>query len=67
MPQWEYVTIHLNERPRGTNELDLLNDAGEDGWEPVTITANKVAYLKRQVAGSTAPSAKSPRRKAGSP
>jgi hypothetical protein len=43
MPQWEYVTIHLNERPRGTNELDLLNDAGEDGWEPVTITANKVA------------------------
>ena len=63
MPQWEYATIHLNELPKCTDELDLLNDAGEVGWELVSITANKVAYLKRHVAGSAAPSTKSPRRK----
>ena len=63
MPQWEYATIHLNELPKCTDELDLLNDAGEVGWELVSITANKVAYLKRYVAGSTAPSTKPPRRK----
>jgi hypothetical protein len=29
--------------------VDLLSDAGEDGWELVHITANNVAYLKRQI------------------
>jgi hypothetical protein len=60
MPQWEYATIHLSELPRGTNEIDVLNDAGEEGWELVGILANNVAYLKRQVAGSAAPFVRSP-------
>src|SRR5215471_20019324 len=63
MPQWEYITIHLSELPRETDEVDLLNEAGEDGWELAGITANNVAYLKRQVTRSTAPSRVTTRRK----
>jgi hypothetical protein len=33
--------------PRKTEEIDLLNDVGADGWELVSIMSNKVAYLKR--------------------
>jgi hypothetical protein len=62
MPQWQYCAIHLNELPLG-EEIDTLNDAGEEGWELVGITTNNVAYLKRQVAGPSGPSARSPRRK----
>jgi hypothetical protein len=61
MLQWQYREIHLNELPRRTNEVDLLNDAGEEGWELVSITVNNIAYLKRQV--PTPPSARSPRQK----
>ena len=28
------------------DEIDLLNDAGQDGWELVAITDNNVALLK---------------------
>ena len=55
MQQWEYRTIYLND-PRKTDEIDLLNDAGEQGWELVGITANHIAYLKRQIARSVAQS-----------
>jgi hypothetical protein len=61
MPQWQYRTIHLNDLPRKTDEIDLLNDAGEEGWELVVIAANNVAYLKRQIARPVTPSARSPR------
>jgi len=47
MPQWEYSRIDLSNIPARTNEVDLLDDAGRDGWELVGITANNVAYLKR--------------------
>jgi hypothetical protein len=47
MRNWEYCAIHLCDLPRGSDELDLLNDAGAEGWELVTITTNNVAYLKR--------------------
>jgi hypothetical protein len=65
MPQWQYRTIYLNEVPRGSDAIDVLNDAGGEGWELVGITTNNIAYLKRQVAqiGATVPSASSPRRK----
>ena len=55
MPQWEYCEI-----PRKTKEIDLLNDASTNGWELVLITVNNVAYLKRRVAGPTAPSPSAP-------
>jgi hypothetical protein len=44
MPQWQYSAIDLNENPG----IDVMNDAGGEGWELVTIT-NNIAYLKRQI------------------
>jgi hypothetical protein len=48
--EWEYSRINLNEVPRRTDDIDLLNDAGKEGWELVTITTNNIAFLKRQIA-----------------
>jgi hypothetical protein len=50
MPLWEYEKLDLNYASRKTNEIDILNDAGQDGWELVAITPNNVAILKREVA-----------------
>ncbi len=47
--EWEYSRINLNEVPRRTDDIDLLNDAGKEGWELVTITTNNIAFLKRQI------------------
>jgi hypothetical protein len=65
MTQWDYRKINLNDVPRKTEDVDLLNDAGEQGWELVSITANNIAYLKRQVAAIvTAEEASQPARSA---
>ena len=56
MPQWQYCAIDLNENPG----IDVLNDAGNEGWELVTIT-NKIAYLKRQIEEPTHAPGKSAR------
>src|SRR3977135_4296503 len=45
---WEYRKIDLNLLPRKGDDIDVLCDAGEDGWELVTILPNSVAYLKRE-------------------
>jgi hypothetical protein len=45
--RWEYRKIALNERPRSSDDIDVLRDAGEHSWELVTILPNNVAYLKR--------------------
>jgi hypothetical protein len=47
MPEWEYRKIDLNDPPRGKEHIDLLTDAGEQGWELIAITPNNFAYLKR--------------------
>ena len=47
MPQWEYRKIDLNNVARKSDDIDVLNDAGERGWEMVAITANNLVYLKR--------------------
>jgi DNA-binding protein H-NS len=52
---WEYRKIALNEVPRLRDDIDVLCEAGLDGWELVAILPNNVAYLKRRVA--TAPGA----------
>jgi hypothetical protein len=49
VPQWRYCAIDLNDLPRGSDEIDLLNAAGADGWELVTIKCNNIALLKRQI------------------
>jgi hypothetical protein len=46
--EWEYRKIDLNQLPRKTEDIDLLCEAGLDGWEVVAILENHVAYLKRQ-------------------
>ena len=49
MTEWKYRKIDLNlHRPQGDG-LDLLNAAGTDGWELVSITSNNMAYLKREL------------------
>jgi hypothetical protein len=45
--KWEYKKIALNETRHREDALDLLLDAGKNGWELVTLTANNVAYFKR--------------------
>ena len=57
MPEWEYRTLDLNDLPRKMEAVDVLNDAGDEGWELVIITPNQVAYLKRQVVQRRARSA----------
>lgn len=49
MRTWEYKKIALNEAPRRGDDIDLLCDAGEQGWELVAVLPNGVAYLKREV------------------
>ena len=49
MPQWQYLTIYLNEIPLGSDALAVLNDAGGEGWELIGITANNIAFMKRQI------------------
>ena len=43
---------HQTARTRKTDDIDLLCDAGEEGWELVAILVNNVAYLKRRVGES---------------
>jgi hypothetical protein len=31
--QWEYGKLDLNDAPRKADEIDVLNDAGKEGWE----------------------------------
>ena len=54
--------INLNEVPRRTDDIRLLSDAGHDDWELVAITANSIAYLKRQI--EEQPAARSTRKTA---
>jgi len=67
MPQWEYTKIDLNQISGRTDDIDLLNTAGRDGWELVGITTNNMAYLKRQLEdvepAQRRPAARSSRRK----
>ena len=49
MSEWEYHKVALNQLARKTDDINLLCEAGLDGWELVAILANNVAYLKRQV------------------
>ena len=59
MAQWEYRTLDLNAVPRRGSSEDLLNAAGSDGWELVTVASTGIAYLKRQI-----PEIARPRRRA---
>lgn len=47
MRQWEYSKLDLSETSAKADDIDLLADAGRDGWELIGITSNNFAYLKR--------------------
>lgn len=49
---WQYLQLDLNELPRGASEIDVLNRAGREGWELVTIR-NEHAIFKRQAKATT--------------
>ena len=51
MALWQYRKMYLNDTGRKSDDIDLLDDAGKNGWELVGIATNNVAYLKRQMAG----------------
>jgi hypothetical protein len=51
LPQWSYRNINLNDLPRRTEDIDVLTDAGDEGWELITITPNNIACLKRPIEG----------------
>jgi hypothetical protein len=46
---WQYRKIDLNQLPHQRDEIDVLCEAGEEGWELVAILPNNVAYLKREL------------------
>ena len=48
MPQYEYRRS-TSARPQRWTEIDLLNDAGADGWRVVHITTTGIAYLERVI------------------
>jgi hypothetical protein len=59
MSQWEYEKLNLSDVPRRGDDVDLLNDAGEKGWELVAVTANNMAYLKRPLLPAKRPTSRS--------
>jgi hypothetical protein len=66
MQRWQYREIDLNDLPSGAGTVDVLEVAGVDGWELVTITTKGLAYLKRQIEiPARTPSLSVRRRKAG--
>jgi hypothetical protein len=69
MTQWEYRKIDLSGINPKLDDIELLNGAGQQGWELLTITANNFAYLKRpvQVAAAQTASTPTPRRGAARP
>jgi hypothetical protein len=58
MPKWEYTIISLNDLPFKPGVIEVLNDAGKEGWELVAITLNDIAYLKRQIGRTRSKSAR---------
>jgi hypothetical protein len=63
MPQWEYTKRDLSNLPPRTDDVDLLNDCGGEGWELVCVSVNGTAYLRRPKVPGPAeePSAAKPR------
>jgi hypothetical protein len=67
MTLWEYRKIDLSGINARSDDVELLNYAGQDGWELLTITANNIAYLKRSVPVAAAQKATAPKRGAARP
>jgi DNA-binding protein H-NS len=57
--EWEYRKIDLTQHRPGSDELELLNVAGAQGWELVGVTASGIAYLKRRLEEPVSPQPRS--------
>ena len=55
MTQWEYRKIDLSGVGARSDDVVLLNGAGQDGWELIAIAANNMAYLKRRIQVAATP------------
>lgn len=53
MTKWEYERFDLNNLARSETDLDVLNGAGAQGWELVSINSCNIAIMKRAVATPT--------------
>jgi hypothetical protein len=60
MSRCEYRKIDLNELAQMGGDIDVLNRAGAEGWELMTITINHVAYLRRMLEDATVPAVDPP-------
>lgn len=49
MLEWEYRKLDLGQVANKMDEIDVLNRAGREGWELVSLTPNNQGYLKRLV------------------
>ena len=49
LPDWQYRKLQLNQHAPRSDELEMLNAAGAEGWELVSMTSNNIAYLKREI------------------
>jgi hypothetical protein len=47
--RWDDIRLDLSSVPLKTDDVELLNDLGEQGWELVAVTANAQAYFKKPV------------------
>jgi hypothetical protein len=47
MTCWQYLKINLADLSLGTDEVTVLNAAGAQRWELMSIASNNVAYLRR--------------------
>ena len=48
--RYEYEKLDLNNTARRSDEIDLLSQAGAQGWRLVVITQNGMAYMVREIA-----------------
>ena len=67
MTQWEYSKIDLSRINPRSDDVELLNHAGQDGWELLAIAPNNIAYLKRSVQVAAAQRAAPPKLGAARP
>jgi hypothetical protein len=43
MSRWRYTKIDISDLPRKTEDIDLLDDLGADGWGLIQINVNGIA------------------------
>ena len=66
MSQWEHLIVDLNNVSAKSSDIELLDALGQGRWELVTITPNKMAYLKQRTEEPAPPLKRATRRSAAS-